>query len=467
MPFNIRLVTTYPPRRCGIGTFSRDLANALSHFTAEIGHIRVAAIDHSKCPYNIPVDLTIEQYNTQSWNQNTNEIISKIRESANPTIVVLQHEYGLDPDENKNDCKGMNYVKMARAFAAHKIICITYLHTVLDKPDPHQKLIIQQLAQSCDGLVVTTESAIDILTSDQYSIDPAKLKHIDHGIRMQNPSQFDRLEIKEKFGLNDHFVATTLGLLSPGKGLEVGLTAYGKFIKESCTPQQRKKIVYLIAGQCHPDFITNNSGKDYRNYLKNIENAIKQAQLEDIHVKELNKKIDYDSYDVVFLESYLEEDILMSLYGATNVMILPYLNQQQISSGILADTLGAGRATIATKFMYAQELINSNKSCPPGVVIGRHARGILVDTGNDCANQIAKALDFLVFNTEQRLRMEKQAHQRGYQMRWINSAWAFIQYIQFLKEERDIVTGRGMRFKRVKSSKLQQRPLTVKTSGNN
>jgi len=61
MPYNIRIVSTYPPRRCGIGTFSRDLANALKHFTGEIGYIRVAAIDNNKMPYHIPVDLVIDQ----------------------------------------------------------------------------------------------------------------------------------------------------------------------------------------------------------------------------------------------------------------------------------------------------------------------------------------------------------------------------------------------------------------------
>jgi hypothetical protein len=136
-------------------------------------------------------------------------------------------------------------------------------------------------------------------------------------------------------------------------------------------------------------------------------------------------------------------------------MVLPYLNMQQISSGVLADTLGSGRAAIATKSRYAVELIHSNRPCPGGVVIGRHARGILVDPGEASIDQIAGAMDYLVFNADKRLRMEKQAHQRGYQMRWDNSAWALLQYIDFVREQKEIITGRGPRFVREKPSVLQ------------
>ena len=65
MPYNIRIVSTYPPRRCGIGTFSRDLATALGNFTAEVGNIRIAAIDNANMPYGLPVDLKIDQYNPE------------------------------------------------------------------------------------------------------------------------------------------------------------------------------------------------------------------------------------------------------------------------------------------------------------------------------------------------------------------------------------------------------------------
>ncbi len=51
--------------------------------------------------------------------------------------------------------------------------------------------------------------------------------------------------------------------------------------------------------------------------------------------------------------------------------------------------------------------------------------------------------------------MEKDAHQRGYQMRWNNSAWALLQYVYFVREAKEIVTGRGVKFTREKSSPLE------------
>jgi glycosyltransferase involved in cell wall biosynthesis len=454
MPYNIRMVSTYPPRRCGIGTFSRDLATALEHFTAEIGNIRIAAIDNGSGRYDIPVDLTIDQYNPVSWRDTTTHIINRAKESSNPTVVLLQHEYGLDPDDNGNDGQGTHYIKMARAFTANGLITLVYLHTVLDNPDEHQRKVMQELAESSDGLIVTTESAIQILESPTYGIAHVKLKHIDHGIRMQHRTQFDRLEIKRRYGLENGFLITTLGLLSPDKGIQYSIRAYGKFLENSCTEEQRARMVYLIAGQCHPEFVKAEGGEAYRQYQATLADALEDAKLTFCKVKDL-QGVDFGKYDVVFLDIFLDETMLVELYGATNVMILPYLNTQQISSGILADTLGSGRVAIATKSLYARELIHSNKRCPEGLIIGRYARGILVDPGEPSIYQIAMALDYVVFNREKRLMMEKQAHQRGYQMRWDNSAWSLLQYIDFIREQKEIVTGRGVKFTRVKPSSLQ------------
>ncbi len=456
MPYNIRIVSTYPPRKCGIGTFSRDLSTALAHFTGEVGHIRITAIDNGNGPYDIPVDLTIDQYNPQSWADAIVNMSARVRESSNPTVILLQHEYGLDPDEKGEDGQGSNFINLAKVFHEQGLITLVYLHTVLDEPDEHQKKTLQDLAEQSDGLVVTTESAINILESNTYGISSDKLKHIDHGIRMQHPSQYDRLTIKRAYGLENRFLVTTLGLLSPDKGVQYGIRAYGRFLSESCTEDQRKKLVYLIAGQSHPDFVKTEGGKPYEEFQALLNKALEDSGLRWCRVKEL-RTTNFDDYDVVFLDTFLDENTLMKLYGATNVMLLPYLNMQQISSGILADTLGSGRVAVATKFRYAVELIHSNKRCTEGLLIGRHARGILVDPGEASVEQIARALDHLVFNQKRRLLMEKQAHQRGYQMRWYNSAWALLQYIDFIKEEKDIVTGRGVKFTREKPSVFQKK----------
>jgi len=456
MPFNVRIVSTYPPRRCGLGTFSRDLANALEHFTGEIGHIRVAAIDHGHGPYHIPVDLVIDQYNPASWRHTGREIVARAKEAGNPTVVLLQHEYGLDPDEQGNDARGRNFVEMARLFQEHGLTTLVYLHTVLDEPDDHQCQVLIDLARYSDGLIVTTECAIDLLEGPAYRIDHAKLKHIDHGIRMQHPSQFDRLEIKTRFGLKDMFLAATLGLLSPGKGIAYGIRAYGRFVTESLTAAQRERIVYLVAGQVHPDFVRAEGGEPYRQFMAELEQALQESNLKWCRVKDPTP-VDWRGHDVVFLDTFLEEHLLLQLYAATNAMVLPYLNMQQMSSGILADTVGSGRAAITTKFRYALELLHSNKACPPGLVIGRYARGILVDPGPPCVEQIAQALDYLVFNPGKRLKMERQAHQRGHQMRWDNSAWALIQHVEFVMDQKQIVTGRGPEFRREKPS-VYERP---------
>jgi glycosyltransferase involved in cell wall biosynthesis len=427
------------------------LTVGLEHFTGEVGRIGVAAIDNNNGPYNIPVDFVIEQYNPGSWSRAAREIVAQAQESANPTIVLFQHEYGLDPDEDGRDCRGTNFVDMVKTLSGRGLNTLVHLHTVLDAPNDHQKRTLQELAEFSDGLILTSENAIAVLESPAYEIDHSKLKHIDHGVRMQHPSEYDRLAIKEKYGLRDFFLVTTLGLLSPDKGIQYSIRAYGRFLHESCTDSQRERIVYLIAGQCHPDFIRDAEGRNHKVYQATLSKGMQESGLKWCKVKNLTD-LDLGLYDVVFLDTFLDERTFLELYGATNVMVLPYLNMFQTSSGILADTLGSSRVAIATKFHCALELIHSNKPCPSGLVIGRYARGILVDPGEASVEQIAEALDFLVFNQAERFKMEKETHQRGFQMQWNNIAWALLQHIKYVREEKELVIGRAEIFTRDRTS---------------
>jgi hypothetical protein len=214
-------------------------------------------------------------------------------------------------------------------------------------------------------------------------------------------------------------------------------------------------MVYLIAGSHHPEFMRADEGKFYQEYRASLAQALEDTRLEWCEVKELCST-DFTRFDVVFLNTFLDEKTLVDLYAAANIMLLPYCNRQQISSGVLADTVGSGRVAIATKFRYAMELLNPEGSDKQGLIIGSHARGILVDPGEASVEQIAQALDYLVFNTNRRLAMERRAHRRGYEMRWDNTAWAMLQYALFLEEERRISTGRGVIFKRDKESLFER-----------
>ena len=80
MMYNIRMIGTFPPLRCGIASFSRDMANALEHFTGEVGNIRVTAIDDEDASYNIPVDMTIDKFSPDSWREATCNIVQRARE---------------------------------------------------------------------------------------------------------------------------------------------------------------------------------------------------------------------------------------------------------------------------------------------------------------------------------------------------------------------------------------------------
>jgi glycosyltransferase involved in cell wall biosynthesis len=214
-------------------------------------------------------------------------------------------------------------------------------------------------------------------------------------------------------------------------------------------------MVYLIAGSYHPEFMQADGGKLYQEYRASLAEALEDTRLEWCEVKDLGST-DFGRYDVVFLNAFLDEKTLVDLYAATNIMLLPYRNRQQISSGVLADTVGSGRVAIATKFRYAIELLNPEGVAKQGLVIGSHARGILVDPEEASVEQIAQALDYLVFNTDRRFAMEKRAYRKGYEMRWENTAWAMLQYALFLEQEKQTSTGRDIIFKRCKESPFER-----------
>ena len=448
MVYNLRFVSTYRPRRCGIGTYTENLATGCSKHGI-FGDIRVTAVcgEEPSEEYGIPVDLTIKQDNPVSWDEG---ISATIREAKRKdAIIIIQHEFGIAIHE------GCDYfVRLAEEAKKAGLTVITYLHTVPSKPSEYEMETITSLDDSSDCLVVHTESAKKRLENAPYSIDPFLVEQIHHGVRIYNPRDVDRLEIKKKLGMENLMLVSSLGMRGPNKGDEYSIRAYARFL-ESLTKSQRDDIIYLIAGACHPDFVNYQSGILHEEFEEMIRDTLSDCKLRS--PKEYEKSlygVDWRNNDVVIVDEFLLEDNFLRIYGATNAMLMLYPDTDQISSGILADTLGTGRVAVATKFDYAREMLHPNKVKEKGIVgMDNVSLGGLVDPKEPSVNQAAEFLDYLMIEGEcrgrdVRLSMEQRAHRLGYNMRWDNCAWDLGRLIDFIESRKIRETHRGIIFER-------------------
>jgi len=446
MKFNIRMITSYPPEICGIGTYSQELITELQKFTGEVSSINIAAIDRSRgrIVYHAPVDLVIDQFNPESWYLNSEISLVRAYEKSEPTAIIMQHEFGLS-----GECaQGNDYQNLARHFqtAGPKIITLANLHTVLRNPNSHQKNVIQELGRYVDGIIVPTKKAIEILSSDTYSIPLAKLKHIDHGIRIKDFSSLDQQKIKKEYGLEGILLISTPGLKSLDKGIDYGIEAYGRMLGRcfSKDSPEKRKLNYVIAGSYHPNFI-----RDYREAYekseKRIQEAVKRTGLKSTTTDDIRRlsRREIEENDVIFLDTYMSETFLRDFYAASDVILLPYRNIQQMCSGILADAVGFGKSIITTKFPHAVELIAGGEV--KGGLIGRdiRSRGVLVDLTGKYKNkpsieQLTEGLESLVFNADLRAKIGMNARKRGHEMKWENVTWDLVQYISSLLESKII-----------------------------
>ena len=165
---------------------------------------------------------------------------------------------------------------------------------------------LQNLAKYSDGLIVTTESAIQILESEVYGIPTRNSSTSTTACGCTIPPTSTAWQRSSEYDLENRFLVTTLGMLSPGKGIEYGIRGYGLFLDESLTDEQRKRMVYLIAGKCHPEFIRAEGGEPYRRFRASIDQALEQAKVKWCKVKELGGT-NFDEYDIVFLDTFLDE----------------------------------------------------------------------------------------------------------------------------------------------------------------
>ncbi len=313
----IAYVGTYPPKECGIATFTLDVVNA----TDLTGwHSIVFAVDDAAPSEPHPdskVVYTIEKENRADYVR-----AAKLLEKHKISLLSIQHEYGIFGGDH-----GEYILDLVRAV---KMPVVVTLHTVLPNPSEPQRRILKEMEPHAACFVVMAHKAVELL-EEVYGIAPGKVRFIPHGA--PNAPFHADAAAKEKLGLAGRRVLSTFGLISPNKGIEDAIAAMPDVVKKEPT------ATYLVLGQTHP-VIKRKEGEWYR------ESLVKQ-------VEELGL-----TNNVKFIDKYLTLQELIDYLLATDVYITPYYaNPHQITSGTLAYAMVTGKVIVSTPYLYAEELL--------------------------------------------------------------------------------------------------------------
>lgn len=322
-PMNCAFLSTYPPRECGIATFTEDLTSHIE----ELGLINTHII-----AINDTMDIQDSGHFYHEIRQQVAtdyvDLAHKLN-ASNMDLLMIEHEYGIFGGED-----GEYILELLKHLT---IPVITTLHTILTTPTPGQHRVLHELGKKSDKVVTMASNTKKILV-DTYGIDISKIEFIHHGVT-KKPFH-SRTSLKKKRGFENRQVISTFGLLSPGKGLEYGIEAIRLALDESDKKTYPNNILYLILGATHP--MLKEKGIAYR---AKLEALVAKLGLED-HVKFVNK--------------YLTKDEIVEYLQLSDIYMTPYLAKDQAVSGTLAYAVGYGKAIVSTPYLYAKEMLKKN-----------------------------------------------------------------------------------------------------------
>jgi glycosyltransferase involved in cell wall biosynthesis len=377
----LAFIGNYLPRQCGIATFTTDLCEAIATEYSSTTCIALPVND-TEAGYAYPprvrfelAEKDIESYRRAADFLNINNV----------DLVSLQFEYGIFGGR-----AGSHILALLREL---RMPIVTTLHTILREPDPDQRHVLEEVAALSDRLVVMSDRGREFL-QEVYHVAPGKIDVIPHGI--PDVPFVDPSFHKDLFGVEGKTVLLSFGLLSANKGIETVITALPAIV------ERYPNVMYLILGATHPHVIQR-EGETYRLSLQRL------AQDKGV-----------DSH-VIFYNRFVSLPELIEFIGAADIYITPYLNAQQIVSGTLAYTLGAGKAVISTPYWYAEEMLADG-------------RGVLVPFKDPAA--MAEQVIDLLDNEAKRHAMRKRAYLFGRATVWPQVAHLYMESFDRARAER-------------------------------
>jgi len=353
----IAYLSTYPPRLCGIATFTRDLR-------AAVGEGDVIALHRMDDPPDFAPEVRwrIRQDRCSDY-----PAAARVASDSDVGLVSIQHEYGIygGPDGSY----ALDFIEELRLPA------VVTLHTILTHPSRGQRIVLAGLVDRAEATVVMSFAAGRLLHG-RYGTPWSRIRVIRHGV--PEIPLVDPDAVKPALGLEGRRVILSFGLLGPGKGYGTMVEAMGRIVAAEPT------ALFVVAGATHPDLVRR-EGEAYRWRLT-----------ADVAARGLGGS-------VRFVDRFLEPSELARWIQAADVYVTPYPDLDQIVSGTLSVAVAAGKAIVSTPYSYARELLAED-------------RGVLVEPGSPTA--LADAIVPLLRDSGRRDALGRRSAAFGRRMRW-------------------------------------------------
>jgi glycosyltransferase involved in cell wall biosynthesis len=316
----VAFVSSAVPRRCGIATFTSDLAAGVRMADPSV-RIQYAAIDEpfAARTYGSAVAWRIAQEKPEAY-----AAAARAISRSTVDVVNLQHEfglYGLWHDGQYDD-----HLRVFLDECTKPVV--TTFHTVPPVPEPWMRTAVRDATDRSAAIVVMSATGARLLR-EVYGVSKVPVV-IEHGMPVIEPR--GRRRLKRALAMEDRSVISTFGLVDPRKGLEYVVEALPEILA------QHPRALYLVIGQTHPELLKR-QGESYRNAL--IDTARRVGVTDQLR----------------FVNEYLTQAQIVDYLLATDVYVTPYLDPAQITSGTLAYALGAGKAIVSTPYLHATEVL--------------------------------------------------------------------------------------------------------------
>lgn len=313
-------ISPYPPRHDGISEFNQDLIKSLT--LQNITNFGVAINENNNyCNnYDSSVQFQIRKY-VKSDYINAAKFINKQKHKIN----CIQLEYslfgGFDGAYIKSLIKNL-YIKPF--IVVHGLPINSYSRRKIVR-----KNFFQEIAPYTKGFIVINPLQKIILES--WNIK-SPIIHIWHGAPDEILNH-QYLDSRKKLHINNELIILNFGLFHQKKGLEYLIDGFAQF----CSKYPQTKL-YLCGKML--------STEKNIDYLDNI-----KTMIESLRIK--NK--------VMIIDKFFQKHELYQYLTASDIVVLPYIKRDLVSSGPLSFSVLANKYIITTPFPYAKALV-SNKS---------------------------------------------------------------------------------------------------------